>query len=98
MVRIAAGLPEVEVKLRPQIPCTDLKVLGFNMGAQVVRQYRAGQAGVFLAADSARIINPPSGGLGGNTGVQDAHNVAWKLWQRCSTAKLVPRYSICLSQ
>jgi putative polyketide hydroxylase len=24
-------------------------------------------------------------------GVQDAHNLAWKLWQRCSTARLVPR-------
>jgi putative polyketide hydroxylase len=66
----------VEVKLRPQIRGTDLKVLGFNIGAQVARQYRAGR--VFLAGDSAR-INPPTGGLGGNTGVQDAHNLAWKL-------------------
>jgi putative polyketide hydroxylase len=76
MVRTAAGLPEVEVKLRPQIPGTDLKVLGFNIGAQVAQQYRFGR--VFLAGDSAR-INPPTGGLGGNTGVQDAHNLAWKL-------------------
>jgi putative polyketide hydroxylase len=33
---------------------------------------------VFLAGDAAR-INPPTGGLGGNTGIQDAHNLAWKL-------------------
>jgi putative polyketide hydroxylase len=59
------------------------------------RQYRACRPGVFLAGgDSARIINPPTGGLGGNTGIQDAHNLAWKLRQRRSTARLVPRYSI----
>ena len=33
---------------------------------------------VFLAGDSAHRM-PPSGGFGGNTGVQDAHNLAWKL-------------------
>jgi putative polyketide hydroxylase len=76
MVRAASGLPDVEVRLRPQIPGTDLAVLGFSIGAQVARQYCAGR--VFLAGDSAR-INPPTGGLGGNTGIQDAHNLAWKL-------------------
>jgi putative polyketide hydroxylase len=76
MVRAASGLPDVEVRLRPQIPGTDLKVLGFSIGAQVARQYRAGR--VFLAGDAAR-INPPTGGLGGNTGIQDAHNLGWKL-------------------
>jgi putative polyketide hydroxylase len=55
------------------------------------RQYRACRPGVFLAGDSARIINPPTGGLVGNTGIQDAHNLAWKLRQRRSTARLVPR-------
>jgi putative polyketide hydroxylase len=76
MVRAAAGLPDVNVKLRPQIPGTNLKVLGFNIGAHVARQYRIGR--VFLAGDAAR-INPPTGGLGGNTGIQDTHNLAWKL-------------------
>jgi hypothetical protein len=53
---------------------------------------------VFLEGDLARIINPPTGdGLGGNTGVQDAHKLALKLWQRCSMARLVPRYSIPVS-
>jgi hypothetical protein len=33
---------------------------------------------VFLAGDAAHVM-PPNGGWGGNTGVQDAHNLAWKL-------------------
>ncbi|WP_417563791.1 FAD-dependent monooxygenase [Microbacterium sp.] len=33
---------------------------------------------VFLAGDSAHTM-PPTGGWGGNTGVADAHNLAWKL-------------------
>ncbi|MCW1240215.1 FAD-dependent oxidoreductase [Bacillus pretiosus] len=33
---------------------------------------------IFLAGDSAHIM-PPTGGFGSNTGIQDAHNLAWKL-------------------
>lgn len=33
---------------------------------------------VFLAGDAAH-VHPPSGGQGLNTGVQDAHNLGWKL-------------------
>jgi putative polyketide hydroxylase len=76
MVRAAAGLPDVDVHLQPQIPGTDLKVLGFPIGAHVARRYRAGR--VFLAGDAAHTW-PPTGGLGANAGIQDAHNLAWKL-------------------
>ncbi|UJB46013.1 FAD-dependent oxidoreductase [Streptomyces sp. A1-5] len=76
MVRATSGLDDVEVSLRPQIPGTDVTVLGFPIGAQVARSYRSGR--VFLAGDAAR-IQPPTGGFGGSTGVQDAHNLAWKL-------------------
>jgi len=76
LVREAAGLPDVTVSLRPQIPGTDLKMLGFAIGAQVAQQYRVGR--VFLVGDAAHIV-PPTGGLGANTGIQDAHNLAWKL-------------------
>jgi putative polyketide hydroxylase len=76
MVRAAAGLPDVAVTIRPQIPGTDIKALGFPIGAHVARQYRAGR--VFFVGDAAHIV-PPTGGLGANTGIQDAHNLAWKL-------------------
>jgi len=43
---------------------------------QVAERYRAGRA--FLIGDAAHRF-PPTGGLGLNTGVQDAHNLAWKI-------------------
>ena len=76
LVREAAGLPDVAVSLRPQIPGTDLKMLGFAIGAQVAQEYRVGR--IFLVGDAAHIV-PPTGGLGANTGIQDAQNLAWKL-------------------
>jgi 2-polyprenyl-6-methoxyphenol hydroxylase-like FAD-dependent oxidoreductase len=48
----------------------------WTMTAQVAPQFRAGRT--FLVGDSAHRF-PPTGGLGLNTGVQDAHNLAWKL-------------------
>ncbi|MGM2817395.1 FAD-dependent oxidoreductase [Bacillus cereus group sp. Bce001] len=33
---------------------------------------------IFLVGDSAHIM-PPTGGFGSNTGIQDVHNLAWKL-------------------
>jgi putative polyketide hydroxylase len=33
---------------------------------------------VFLAGDAAHLM-PPNGGYGGNTGIHDGHNLAWKL-------------------
>ncbi|KAH7134866.1 FAD binding domain-containing protein [Dendryphion nanum] len=39
-------------------------------------QSRGGR--VLIAGDAAHTV-PPTGGLGGNTGVGDAHNLAWKL-------------------
>src|SRR5262249_16820025 len=46
------------------------------MTCQVAERYREGR--VFLVGDAAHRF-PPTGGLGLNTGVQDAHNLAWKL-------------------
>jgi 2,4-dichlorophenol 6-monooxygenase len=48
----------------------------WTLAANLARHYRTGR--VFLAGDAAHAF-PPTGGLGLNTGVQDAHNLAWKL-------------------
>lgn len=48
----------------------------WNMSAQVATTYRAGH--VLLAGDACHRF-PPTGGLGMNTGIQDAHNLVWKL-------------------
>lgn len=69
LVRAAAGLPEVAVALRPQIPGTDLKVLEFPIAAHIADSFRAGR--VFLVGDAAHAW-PPTGGLSANTGIQDA--------------------------
>jgi putative polyketide hydroxylase len=98
MVRNAAGLPEVEVKLRPQIRGTDFKVLGFNIGAQVARQYHAGRVFSLQATQLVSSTRRPEGSGATPESVQDAHNLALKLWQRCSTARLVPRATRYLSQ
>ena len=44
--------------------------------ANTAARFREGN--IFLAGDSAHVM-PPYGGFGGNTGVQDAQNLAWKL-------------------
>lgn len=49
---------------------------GWSMSAQVADRYRVGR--VVLAGDACHRF-PPTGGLGMNTGVQDAHNLAWKI-------------------
>ena len=48
----------------------------WTMTAQVAERYR--ERRVFLVGDAAHRF-PPTGGLGLNTGVQDAHNLAWKI-------------------
>jgi 2-polyprenyl-6-methoxyphenol hydroxylase-like FAD-dependent oxidoreductase len=58
------------------IPVTIENVMHWNARADVADRFRSGR--VFLAGDSAHVM-PPTGGFGGNTGVQDAHNLAWKL-------------------
>jgi 2-polyprenyl-6-methoxyphenol hydroxylase-like FAD-dependent oxidoreductase len=67
-VRAAIGVPDVDVTVESIRPWT--------MTAEVAERFRSGR--VFLAGDAAHRF-PPTGGFGLNTGVQDAHNIAWKL-------------------
>ncbi|MFI2433296.1 FAD-dependent oxidoreductase [Streptomyces sp. NPDC018693] len=57
----------------------DVEITGrasWHAAQRVARSYRAGR--VFLAGDSAHEMSP-TGAFGSNTGIQDAHNLAWKL-------------------
>lgn len=67
-VRAAIGDPKVEVKV---------KNLGkWELMSLVAKQYRKGR--VFIAGDAAH-RHVPANGLGSNTSIQDAYNLAWKL-------------------
>jgi 2-polyprenyl-6-methoxyphenol hydroxylase-like FAD-dependent oxidoreductase len=52
----------------------------FKISHRIVDAYRLprGSGRVFVAGDAAH-IHPPTGAQGMNTGIQDAHNLAWKL-------------------
>ncbi|WP_432094017.1 FAD-dependent monooxygenase [Streptomyces sp. bgisy100] len=48
----------------------------YRVNVRMVDRYRVGR--VFLAGDAAH-VHSIAGGLGMNTGIQDAHNLGWKL-------------------
>jgi 2-polyprenyl-6-methoxyphenol hydroxylase-like FAD-dependent oxidoreductase len=60
----------------PGIPVVIDHIATWQAVAEGADRYESGR--VFLAGDAAHVV-PPNGGYGGNTGIQDAHNLAWKL-------------------
>lgn len=62
--------------LGADVPATIESIQRWVCEVNVAERMRAGR--VFLAGDSAHVM-PPYGGFGGNTGIHDAHNLAWKL-------------------
>ncbi len=76
LVREAVGLADLDLTLIPPMPGQDQKVTSTSIGGWVARSYRAGR--VFFVGDAAHVV-PPTGSYGANTGIADAHNLAWKL-------------------
>ncbi|MER7365106.1 FAD-dependent monooxygenase [Nonomuraea wenchangensis] len=68
IVRTAAGKPDMKVEIVAKVPWQ-----GAQLVAETFRRER-----VFLVGDAAH-VHPPAGGFGANTGIHDAHNLAWKL-------------------
>ena len=64
------------VLIDAQVDIKILRTSSWTMTSQIADRYRDGR--VFLVGDAAHRF-PPSGGMGLNSGVQDAHNLAWKL-------------------
>ncbi len=67
-VRRAIGDPTVEVRIK--------KISEWQVKHMVAAHYRTGR--LFVAGDAAH-RHPPANGLGSNTSIQDAYNLAWKL-------------------
>ena len=67
-LRTALGVPAPDLEV--------LSVLPWRGEMRVADRYRAGR--VFLAGDAAHVM-PPYAASGANTGIADAHNLAWKL-------------------
>jgi aklavinone 12-hydroxylase len=68
LVRAAMGIPDLEVKM--------LEVQPWEMASRSADRFVQGR--VFLAGDAAHTM-PPTGGLGGQTAIQDGYDLAWKL-------------------
>ncbi|MFI0715835.1 FAD-dependent oxidoreductase [Streptomyces inhibens] len=67
-IRRATGVLDLDVEITGKAP--------WHAAERVAERYAAGR--VFLAGDSAHEMSP-TGAFGSNTGIQDAHNLAWKL-------------------
>jgi 2-polyprenyl-6-methoxyphenol hydroxylase-like FAD-dependent oxidoreductase len=68
LLRAAIGVSDIPVEV--------VDVASWKAMADVATSFQRGR--VFIAGDAAHTM-PPNGGFGGNTAVQDAFNLAWKL-------------------
>jgi putative polyketide hydroxylase len=68
LIRAAVGISDLSLQLKT--------VQAWEMAARVADRFQ--QERVFLVGDATR-VQPPTGALGGNTGIAEAQNLAWKL-------------------
>ncbi|MFD5416849.1 FAD-dependent oxidoreductase [Streptomyces sp. NPDC127069] len=67
-IRNAIGVPDLDVEIGGKAP--------WHAAERVAQQYSVGR--VFVVGDAAHEMSP-TGAFGSNTGIQDAHNLAWKI-------------------
>ncbi|MFD4644481.1 FAD-dependent oxidoreductase [Lentzea sp. NPDC058436] len=65
----AIGLDDVEIEI--------ITTGRWTISASVADRFSDGR--IFLAGDAAHTLPPSRGGFGANVGIEDAHNLAWKL-------------------
>jgi putative polyketide hydroxylase len=70
LVRAGVGQPDLAVQLNGHSR--------WRATADVAQRFSDRR--IFIIGDAAHLM-PPNGGFGGNTGIHDAHNLAWKLAQ-----------------
>jgi putative polyketide hydroxylase len=70
LVRAGVGQPDLAVQLNGYSR--------WRATADVAQRFSDKR--IFIIGDAAHLM-PPNGGFGGNTGIHDAHNLAWKLAQ-----------------
>lgn len=69
LIRKALGRPDIKVEI--------LATGRWELSALIADTFSVDN--VFLAGDAAHTLPPNRGGYGANTGIEDAHNLAWKL-------------------
>lgn len=67
-IRNAIGAPDLDVEIGGKAP--------WHAAERVAERFSSGR--VFLAGDAAHEMSP-TGAFGSNTGIQDGHNLAWKI-------------------
>jgi 2-polyprenyl-6-methoxyphenol hydroxylase-like FAD-dependent oxidoreductase len=81
-VDVQSGLTEeraleyLRTAIGTDMPMELVDVANWRAEATCAERFREGR--VYLAGDAAHVV-PPNGGFGGNMGIQDALNLAWKL-------------------
>lgn len=70
-------IADVKRAIGKDVPVELITTGRWELTALIATQFSKGR--VFLAGDAAHTLPPTRGGYGANTGIHDAHNLAWKV-------------------
>ncbi|KAL7553904.1 hypothetical protein ACHAWF_017472 [Thalassiosira exigua] len=101
-VRREGGGDEEEAASEDGYGIDVLSIRPWTMSSLIAREYHSESKRIFLAGDAAHAF-PPAGGFGMNTGLQDAHNLAWRValalrWEKGKGSEGASRASTMLAQ